>query len=77
MIHLTPTMLLIEIRTDNSPSCLIQLQAALNNIIASVAESPELNSYDNIPEALCKLKELQSELMLSEVQLKKLVEKDE
>jgi len=74
MITIKDGALHIEIRTDKPGHYLHELQSALNNMIASVAESPELNQYKEIPEALCKLRELQTELMLSPAQIDKLKE---
>jgi hypothetical protein len=74
MITIKEGILHIEIHTDKPGHYLHELQSALNNMIASVAESPELNQYKEIPEALYKLRELQSELMLTPAQIDKLRE---
>lgn len=75
MIQLTKDTLVIIISTENPAAYLYELQIALNDIIASVAESPELNQYKDIPEALFKLRQMQTEVMPSVEQLKKIQEK--
>jgi hypothetical protein len=74
MVQLKENKLIIEIGTESPAAYLHELQLALTVMIVSVAESPELAGYQDMPESIFKLRELQQELMLSVDQMKRLIE---